>query len=446
MSLHRQSDDKTREVDHSGPSKPKDDDARHLSQAEQLRIDLKAETGYSTYGEYTAAHQVQYSKSSLFFMDLWVPPPIDYESTCFILDLSRASDSRVAFAFRCRTSSAADTLNSLRNPPAQSSVQVLLWSVCRTDLDMVTALGLGLKIDSHFFEAVYEKVIRPAQQCQGQGWNSATHRPKQCWRPFAPTYLEIDSKIITIAGHHNPVQPCSVPVVLVAGTDWRVENIFNEICDVLPLLDSVVDTTLHQNSEPPQWRRCDDEIRDYARLLHWCLRNGKKSIGSIPTLMFNALLPLVYRSTLRINDQCSQARYTYLKLLESFSSETDNLGHRNSLISDLYQQRLSLRRTVEDSEDDIENLSRYIELHAMTEWVQAFIKPSECIQRVRDAAHRLEVEIRDYLQLQAGEMGLRESRESIELSSLQIEESKRGSWRAKYLLVYLVLILTSKTV
>lgn len=452
MSLHRRSDDKTREVDHPGPSKPKDDEARRLSEADQLRIDLKAETGYDSYHEYSYRHVELQSGSRCFSLDLRDSQSTGYKSTWFILDLSRASDSRAAFTFRCRTSSAADTLNNLRHPPAQSSVQVLLWSVNLTDSEMVSALGLGLKIDTPFFEAVYDKIIRPEQQQISAARNAGTYKPKQCWRPFAPTYLEIDNKLITIAGHHRPVQPCSVPVVLIAGRGWKVENISKEICDVLPLLDSVVDTTLHQISEPPQWRRCDDEVRDYARLLHWCLRNGNESVGSSATLMFDALLPLVYMSTLRINNQCSQARYTYLKLLEYPS-----LGkHSDELTSKLYQQRLSLRRTVEDSEDDTENLSRYIELHAMKEWVSAFTKLSECIQRVRGAAHRLEVEIRDCLQLQAAEMGLQESRESIklsrlqsresmELSSLQIEEIKRGSWRAKYLPVYIILIVTSKT-
>ena len=41
-------------------------------------------------------------------------------------------------------------------------------------------------------------------------------------------------------------------------------------------------------------------------------------------------------------------------------------------------------------------------------------------------ACRLETEIRDYLQVQAGHLALLESRKSTELSNYQIQESKRG--------------------
>ena len=50
------------------------------------------------------------------------------------------------------------------------------------------------------------------------------------------------------------------------------------------------------------------------------------------------------------------------------------------------------------------------------------------LQRIRREATRLEAEIRDYLQLQTGELALEESKKSIELSNFQIEEAKRGKF------------------
>ncbi len=48
------------------------------------------------------------------------------------------------------------------------------------------------------------------------------------------------------------------------------------------------------------------------------------------------------------------------------------------------------------------------------------------LRQARLEASRLETEIRDFLQLQTGELALQESRKSIELSNSQIEEAKRG--------------------
>ena len=57
-------------------------------------------------------------------------------------------------------------------------------------------------------------------------------------------------------------------------------------------------------------------------------------------------------------------------------------------------------------------------------------EPSIAIEDELQQAHlealRLETEIREYLQLQTGELALQESRKSIELSNSQIEEAKRG--------------------
>ncbi|CAF9919847.1 MAG: hypothetical protein ALECFALPRED_001319 [Alectoria fallacina] len=57
---------------------------------------------------------------------------------------------------------------------------------------------------------------------------------------------------------------------------------------------------------------------------------------------------------------------------------------------------------------------------------EPFIEIEDQLQQAHLEAHRLENEIRDYLQLQIGELALQESRKSIELSGSQIEEAKRG--------------------
>ena len=58
----------------------------------------------------------------------------------------------------------------------------------------------------------------------------------------------------------------------------------------------------------------------------------------------------------------------------------------------------------------------------------AFIEIENTRHLVLKEACRLEAEIRDYLQVQAGHLALLESRKSIELSNYQIQESKRSQF------------------
>ena len=82
---------------------------------------------------------------------------------------------------------------------------------------------------------------------------------------------------------------------------------------------------------------------------------------------------------------------------------------------------------IEDSEDNFLRLRD--NLHSVmsygTSQSQSFMTVELDLQQTRLEATRLEAEIRDYLQLQTGELALEKSKNSIELSNSQIEEAKR---------------------
>lgn len=429
MSLNRRPDDQSRKNSTSRSIDPPNDEHGCLNESDQLKADLKAETGYGSYIEYLGANEGLRWPA----LDLWedLSHSETSKSTCFVLDLSRGPNSHANVILRCRTSSPAEILTSLRHPPAESSVQILLWSVSGIDPDLISALGLGLKIDASFFEAVHGRVAAPELQhrsskgktrlwTRGRGWHDGFHqcRHKQ---PFAPSYAEVGGNIVTMAVSHRPGQPHSVPIVLIAGTNWRFH---------------ATAKTSYQPCDPPEWWQHEDDIEGYARVLHWCLGKGNSETDNNTNLIFFALLPLVYMNAFRIHNQCDETRHVYLKMLKSPSlADQDAQKERNRAISDLYQHRVLLRRLVEDAEDESEDLIRYMNWQGLTNWLPVYIEFVERYQRGHKLAHRLEAEIRDCLQLQVGEMGLQESRKSIELSSLQIEESKRG----------LLLITTSPT-
>ena len=435
MPLNRQPDHESRDFVQDQPLEPPDHETRRLNDADQFRADLKAETGYSSYSQYLNASERSRREYSILLRHMEDPIfPQTYNnptslSTCFILDLSRGPGSQPDVNLRCKTSSGAETLKSLRHPPDTSSVQIVLWLVTEMWSDLTSALGLGLKVDVSYFDTVCDRIIVPDELRRSESsglYHMYEVGSYKYGRRLKPAHVEVGGDVVTIVGHHDADRPLSVPVVLVAGRGWQIKDVVKEIGDVLPLLDSATGETAHEKPSPHPWWRYPDEISDYVRLLHWCLenRNERTGVGTNASLLFTALLPLIYRSTSVIQKECHCTRDSYpgrqgFPPLDSAA--------RDEVDSRLHKLRLFFRRLVEQSKDDSEYLTTYTALQRVEGWKEFDAEVQTHYKRVHTSALRLDAEVRDYLQLQAGEMALQESRKSLELSSLQIEESKRGS-------------------
>ena len=324
------------------------------------------------------------------------------ESHFYIFDLSRSPQSRTKINLRGWESSVAAISTDLRQPVAKSSVRVVLWTVGKPDPSLENTLGQALNIEAGFFRAVHDKKAR----------SSDREPERDSSRPLIPPYTEIDDNLITIVTDHELDDQSSVSVVLIAGSHWLTDWV---------ALDT---NSLSGHPTTPLWSRIHSI--NYLPLLHWCLASGNGLTRTITrtSLIFGALLPLVYSSTFSIMYRSNRLRLAYIELL--FTELVDS-AQKESAILDLYSQRLSLRREVENSEDDSEQLARYITSQGLTDLEKDCTSVQEFYKSVHTSALRLETEVRDYLELQSGRMALKESQKSILLSSLQIEENKRGS-------------------
>ncbi len=285
----------------------------------------------------------------------------------------------------------------------------------------MNTLGLGLRIDAPFFEAVCERMSRTEEwRRDGDELRNETHRYRQ---PFAPAHLEIDGKIITIANHLSSNQIRHVPVVLIAGPISNFCWIGQNISDVLPLLVNSDEINSLGLPDSPQWWRDPSEAGGYARVLYRCLRSGEGVADSIDKLMLGALLPMIFKSTSRIHGQCLESRHTYLALLDVPTEDEKKYGDkRNKIISDLYQQRILLRRVIENYKDDLVQLTGYRGLHAMTDCLPAYSRFLEHTDQICEAAHRLEAEITASLQLHAGEMALQETQNLLNYRAFRLRK------------------------
>ena len=108
-----------------------------------------------------------------------------------------------------------------------------------------------------------------------------------------------------------------------------------------------------------------------------------------------------------------------------------NIDHQlvNRTSSKLHHERFWLRRSVENSEDDMNHFEKYISAEDANYLPDSsvYLGIKQETDQIHNEARRLDTEVRDYLQLVVGNLSLEESRKSIELSNHQIQEGKRGS-------------------
>lgn len=377
-------------------------------------IDIKAETGYSSYADYVEAYCANrpYLERVLLFIGAGENVASKYGIT--ILDLVKEGSSLPRVVWRCQSQSARNILMTLRQPPAYAALQIVLWNA--TDYlipNLVNKLGLGLKIDPRFFEALDEESRRR--------------------RHWDPKHVTINGAVATVIRHYNTEEVDVAPIVFIAGMQWESESMIaaeEDIGGTLPFQHPAART--YPFHSPPYDRvgyfPGQYEHPNYIRLLEWYFEKDKDLPSSGTDLMLQPLIPLFYLSIFRIREFCKSVRHEYDIIHKEDRATAWWANTRENIISGLPKKRLRLRAMVEDSEDALDHFLRYIGSQHSADYLstQSWLKAEGDIKRTHQEAARLEAQIRDYLQIQVGEWALQESRRSIEVSNRQIEEGKRG--------------------
>ena len=407
-------------IDESGAllQRPSNRNSLRQNKVDELGNDSEAEIGYSSYADYLRAYNGKspYLDRVLLQLGPAVPPRASWYanrmSKFTILDLSNDEKSRALVLSRRDRMSDTNIVTILQQPPANVTVQILLWNT--TDYlsqDVVDALGLGLKLDPRFFRAL----------CTGGGQNR---------RHWDPKHVTIAGAVATIVRHSNPDKPDAVPVVLIARIIWEPElanAAEEEIGDTYPFQLSAAETC---PVYAPRDKTESNEHQNYTRLLNWCLKNEEESVAGVTDLLLRPLIPLIYLDIFRICNFGEVLRHKYERLQRSAEYEWHYAGKKEleNIHSDMPKDRLRLRAMLEDSEDGLNHLLRYIRSQTCADWPlnKLWLKVEDNLRTTHEEARRLEAQLRDYLQLQVGEWALQESKKSIELSNRQIEEGKRG--------------------
>ena len=409
--------------------------ATRIASMAKIMSELKEETGFHSYKAYMAdlARDPDYREPS------WNDAPWPQkEQPCAVINVFMEEDSLPRVSLRGHSFSAVQTFRSLRKPPKGTVVQIVLWHFHQyppklLDLNLVNVLGLGLKLEPCFFESLYNT---PPSDIEDFGRQID---------PTSPKYFLGAGTVVAVARDCLLVpKPESPPIILIAGPhdfnqlinqgtlDWLIPRVTRR---------SPKKPTDHQ-SKHQSASKCNAQL--YTQLLtHW-VESHLENDSSLNILLFTSLLPLLRIDFVRTHERCQKIRrmfgeykYRKLKTITSVFSEDylpgpwDRVPESEEEELDpmiLYQYRALLRSMLEKFQDVVEDLARFLSPHNSTELDTS--APYSMLLKERsslvDGGLRLEAEIRDYLQLNTGQLSLLESRRSIEVSNSQLEESKRG--------------------
>ena len=144
-----------------------------------------------------------------------------------------------------------------------------------------------------------------------------------------------------------------------------------------------------------------------------------------PFLLLAAMLPLLYAEACRITKFLNAVQDKYTQIMFA-DPETDVESKDKMKLLDNF--RIKLRRVLEVTEDLLGQFPRYLgsQIHSNVSEQRLYVDIVAELRSLIANARRLEAEVRDFKQVQIGDLALEESHKAIELSNAQIREAKSG--------------------
>ena len=387
----------------------------------QVWKEIEAETGFASYEDYLKYYKDVHPDLA---EKLW---NLRYDSKSFeihgsapietvIYDLSIQEDSSTRLSLPCRCESGTELIQNLRKPPDGVCVQLVLWFRTNSPLsqEMVDTLGLGLRLDLDDFD--YRERWSPPPR-------KSDTRSKSIFG---------EQTVATISQGFMRDVANEVPVVLVATASGRHVldvlgwSFLTGLCELPPIHKSPrVIMPFEGETGSSSLERAS---LYYARAVQHFIVQSQDVQPTKQSLLLAAISPLLYTEVYRIKNHIHKVQEMYTYVVFELSNT-----RRESRVSQegLDKHRTELRRITEVNEDILGQFSRYLgsEGHLELSNQPSYVKVVAKLRSLVADARRLDAEIRDFKQIQVGDLALEESRKSIELSNSQIREAKSGKFQ-----------------
>ena len=318
-------------------------------------------------------------------------------------------------------------LQTLRSPPKISLARIIVWLIppsFNLHRGLVDAIGLGLKIQP----AIFATLLSMVQLSLSYG---------SC-RRLGPDYVVIGNSIATVAQDYIPNKRVP-PVLFVAKADDGMTGSSSPSTALKKDYDDMVieSLTAELHGSIPPCRPAKDmrSLKDLApnssgyldrlsnhvllSILSKYVQKGAGVGAQSDSPLLNAILPLLHLEVLYLHARCEITHQVLLM-------EASKVHYKT-----LDERRFVLRRKLEDLEDSRNGFVKLARLQNAPKWLkeQPWLSQEEEIIEAVSKARAVEAEARDYMQLQIGGLSIEESRKSIQLSSQQMSEAKRGESR-----------------
>ncbi len=335
-----------------------------------------------------------------------------------IYDLSDKESFSVCQSFRRHCHSGTELIEALREPPANVCVQLVVWSCwCFfPNQEMADALVLGLKLDPQLLEDASH--IHEDQY------------PRKGFRTSQIKYVIGNGTVAVLSPDFMPEGKNTVPVLLIAYQNAKFPG-EGTIGDFLAVGDYWKPPVRRSAPGGMSFREMGNDGlekigRSYARSVQQFIFQGRSATPSKAFSLLAAMSPLLDIEAYRLREASMLLRDIYAELSRWKISGPES--YYKDLSKDLYVQRFKLRRTLEEAGSHASQLFSYLGSRVALDWSKenSYASLQADLRSLTDEARRLETEVRDYMQLQVGNLSLEESRRSIELANLQIRESKSG--------------------
>lgn len=299
----------------------------HIS--DQIWTDLKDETGFQDYYE-NLSTSPKPTLFDIYFKDLapYHPPFNKPPIACSIVDLCTTGSTVTlqGHDFLGKDDAnftAKEILRSLRQPPQNISLRVVLWRLeeeTGVTPELLSVCGLGLKIRPSFFEAVNDITSKNLSTAAAQTLKSWSNPDD----PFLPSYTKIGLQIATTAGGYIKDQTLTPTILLIV--DFRKINDFRQPLVFDPRASNIGDLQCYTTKaflQAPLGTLLPHS-RIYTNLLEHLLKEKKSGTISTEHLLTIASLPMVYIDSIQMRTKIYVLRCQYLDVPQEKERFVDN--------------------------------------------------------------------------------------------------------------------------
>ena len=431
-------------------------DTSDADQDEQVWRDVKAETGYSSYKEYLR----NLVESGLHFQplldNLRLFSSSDPCGEISVLDIQKDGSTVTSFnsahlevephqSFQRSQSETSRKISSrllqnLRSPPEDILARIVLWSTPRESnphVRIIEALGLGLDMDPSFFESLINNNLSPWMRSRNRGFkNKGIDQPRR-WRS---NQVMIGDSIATIAKQYRRERHTPPVLIIALFFDLRL-SFSNDNNPLESQYHVIIDDLLDQEvswgpslfgsaiNSVPSHKLGFVPSNYYPKLLSKYVYKDCYVDSEADAILLIAVLPLLHLEIICLRGQLRMVDY----MLRHVQYDVEYPGgaseeKKEERYNLLDKHRFWLRRRLEGLQESRDAFQEFARSQNAANWLltEKWRSQDRDVGEVLAMARTKELEVRDYMQLQIGNLSISDSRKSIQLSNQQMNEAKRG--------------------